>query len=136
MKRYLMILLFVSLIMSACASESGSLVGAWKLTAYGPQNSPTPAVTDSGAMLTFGNDGTVFGNSGCNGFSGEYTVDGNEISFSEIISTLMACDDPVMAQETAIQKVLAGSATYKIEGNTLTLASGDNILVLTAGTHP
>lgn len=119
--------------LSACAAKqpSASLAGSWKLTSYGPANAPTPAVADAEAGLTFKEDGTLTGNSGCNGFGGSYTVDGDQVTFKDIVSTLMACDDPRMAQEEAVHKVLADTATFKIEGNTLTLTNNDMMLVLT-----
>jgi heat shock protein HslJ len=133
-KKYLLVLFVIALAASACtakgAGASPSLVGSWKLTAYGPANSPTPAVTDANAELTFKEDGTVTGNTGCNGLGGNYTVEGDQVKFDQIISTLMACDDPRMVQESAVQKVLTETAVFKIEGNTLTLTKGDTALVL------
>jgi len=135
-KKYLLILFVIALALSACTAEateepSASLVGAWTLTAYGPAGATTPAVPDTEAGLTFNEDGTVTGDSGCNGLGGSYTVEGDQITFSEIVSTLMACDDPRMVQENAVQQVLNGAATFKIEGNTLTLTNSDMALVLT-----
>jgi heat shock protein HslJ len=136
-KKYLLILFVTALAISACttnatATESpASLAGAWKLTAYGPAAATTPAVPDTEAGLTFNEDGTVTGNSGCNGLGGTYTVEGDQITFSEIVSTLMACDDPRIVQENSVQQVLNGAATFKIEGNTLTLTNSDMALVLT-----
>lgn len=133
-KKNLTILLIVFLVLSACATEkadpSVSLLGSWKLTSYGPVDAPTPAVADANAELTFKDDGTVTGNSGCNGFGGSYTVDGDQIKFDQIVSTLMACDDPRMAQEQAVQNVLMDTAAFKMEGNTLTLTNNDVVLVL------
>lgn len=136
MKRYLMILLFVSLIVTACAAEPGTLVGTWKLTAYGPENSLTPAVTDAEAILTFGDDGTVMGSGGCNSLGGDYEVDGSQITFSPLTSTLMACEDARMAQESAVMQVLTGTAGFEIEDNTLTLKNNDMLLVLTVAADP
>ena len=76
------------------------------------------------------------GNSGCNGFGGTYTVEGNQVTFSEIVSTLIACEDARMAQEEAVYRVLSGTATYTIEGNTLTLTNNDLVLVLTRVSYP
>jgi heat shock protein HslJ len=73
----------------------------------------------------------VTGNAGCNGLGGTYTVEGDQVTFSEVTSTLMACDDPRMAQEDAVHQVLTDTATFKIEGNTLTLTNNDMVLVLT-----
>lgn len=135
MKKYLLILFVIALAVSACTAEgagaSPSLTGAWKLTSYGPANAQTPAVADTEAGLTFNEDETVTGNSGCNGLGGTYTVEGSRVTFSEVVSTLMACDDPRMEQEDAVQKVLTDTATFKIEGNTLTLTNNDMVLVLT-----
>jgi heat shock protein HslJ len=73
----------------------------------------------------------VTGNAGCNGLGGSYTVEGDLVTFSEVVSTLMACDDPRMEQEDAVVQALSGTATFKIEGNTLTLTNNDMVLVLT-----
>lgn len=134
MKRVFLSLLVVGLAIAACTAKaedpSAALIGAWKLTEYGPAGSTTPAVEGAEAGLTFNEDGTVAGNSGCNGLGGDYTVEGNEITFGQIVSTLMACDDPRMAQEDAVHRVLTDTATFTIEGNTLTLTNGDMVLVL------
>lgn len=138
MKKYLLTLLLIALVVSACAApgSSESLIGTWNLTAYGPSASPTPAVPDSGAQITFNEDGTVTGNSGCNGFGGNYTVEGDHITFSEIVSTLIACEDARMAQEEAVYRVLSDTAAHSIEGNTLTLTNNDMVLVLTRVSYP
>ena len=133
MKKYLLILFVLSLALYACAAEdpSASLLGSWNLTSYGPAGSQTPVVADSGASLTFNEDGTIGGNSGCNGFGGQYTVEGNQVSFSEIVSTLILCDEPLMSQEEAVHQVLNETATYEIDGTTLTLTNNGMVLVLT-----
>jgi heat shock protein HslJ len=134
-KKYLPILFVIALAISACSAEgagaSPSLIGSWTLTSYGPVDAQTPAVEDTEAGLMFNEDGTVTGDSGCNGLGGNYTVEGDQVTFSEIVSTLMACDDPRMVQEDAVHQVLTDTATYKIEGNTLTLMNNDMALVLT-----
>ena len=133
MKKYLLLLLLVA-VLSACGAKnegsSESLTGTWKLTSYGPLTSPTPAIPDSTAQIIFNDDGTVTGNSGCNGFGGGYKVEGDQVTFDQITSTLMACDDARMSQEDAVHKVLTDTASFKREGNTLTLTNNDNVLVL------
>ncbi|HEU4743778.1 MAG TPA: META domain-containing protein, partial [Anaerolineales bacterium] len=138
MKKYLLTLLLVSLAVSACSAQNGgqsaaSIIGAWKLTAYGPASAPIAAVEDVEAGLTFNEDGTVSGSAGCNGLGGDYTLEGDQITFGEFVSTAMACDDPIMAQEEAAFKVMTGTATYKIEGDTLTITNNEMVLVLTRG---
>jgi heat shock protein HslJ len=130
MTKLLILLLIPILTISACTpQQSAPLVGTWNLTAYGAKDAPAPAVTGAIAFLTFGADGMVGGSGGCNSLGGTYDVDGNEITFSEITSTLMACDDERMKQEGVVTQVLTGTAEYEIEGNTLTLTNEDEILV-------
>jgi heat shock protein HslJ len=133
MKRILLLLFFISLITSACrAQQSAAVVGTWKLSSYGSKNYPVAAVADAAATLTFDNRGSVTGNGGCNSLGGEYKVDGNQITFDKIVSTLMACDSARMAQESAVTKVLSGTAEYEIKDNTLTLSNIDVVLVFSA----
>ena len=139
MKRYLLILLLLSLAVSACSAPAtrapaDALVGAWKLITYGPASAPVSAVESVEAVLTFNTDGTLTGNSGCNGLSGSYTVEGNEITLSPIVSTRMACDPAIMEQEAAIHQVLTNTASFRIEGTQLTLTNNDRMLVFTTTT--
>jgi heat shock protein HslJ len=137
-KKNLLILfiLLLSLAVAACGAPateepSDSLDGAWKLTSLGPVNSPIPALTGIDAGITFNQDGTMAGTAGCNGFSGKYTVEGDQLTFSDIVSTLMACEEPVMQQEEIMYLVLTDTASFEIDGSTLTITNGDNHLVFT-----
>jgi len=135
MKKYLLTLLIISLAIAGCSAQNGgqssaALIGAWKLTAYGPADAPIPAVEGAGAGLTFNEDGTVTGSSGCNGLGGDYTVEGDKITFGEFVSTLMACDDPIMSQEGVVYQVTTGTGSYEIDGDTLTIMNDDRVLVL------
>jgi heat shock protein HslJ len=110
---------------------STSIVGSWRLASYGSGDTISTALADVEADLTFKEDGTVTGTSGCNEFGGSYTVEGDQITFNDIVSTLKLCDTPIMDQEEAMQQVLTGTATYQIEGNSLTITNQDRVLVLT-----
>jgi heat shock protein HslJ len=131
-KKYLLFLLTLTMILSACTSQADSLTGKWKLASYGPMESMTSAVPDADATLTFAGDGTVSGNSGCNSLGGEYTVEGNQITFSALTTTLMACEEPRMDQENAVTQVLNGTADYEIEDQTLTINHNGMLLVFTS----
>ena len=80
----------------------------------------------------FNSDGTVTGNGGCNGFGGDYEVKEDQLTFGPIMSTLMACEESIMDQEGTVTQVLFETATYKIDGNTLTITKGDAALVFEA----
>jgi len=102
------------------------------LTAYGPVDSTTPAVPDVDATLVFGEDGTLAGSTGCNELGGTYTVEGDQITFVQIVSTLILCPDLQMAQEEAMLRVLMETASFNIEGDTLTITNDDMVLVFEA----
>lgn len=62
----------------------------------------------------------VRGFGGCNNFTGGYMMDGNNLSFSQIASTMRACLKG-MEEEQLFHAVLAETATYAITGDTLKL---------------
>lgn len=130
-KNYLLPLFVLSLILSACSSGSSSpsIVGTWKLTAYGPADSPMPAVSDAEATITFDVNGTLSGSGGCNSLGGDYEVNNNQITFGPIMSTLMGCDEPRMTQEGVVHQVMDETATFQIEGNTLIILKSDTVLI-------
>jgi heat shock protein HslJ len=120
------LLVITGLTLTACAGNaSASVVGDWKLVSYGSPTNQTPAVPNVEASVTFGSDGKLNGNVGCNGFSGDYKIDGSTITFGPIMSTLMACTDPIMQQEIIVFSVLTDTATFEIDGTTLTITSAD-----------
>ena len=129
MKKHLLNLFILVLILSACASQASPITGSWRLTAYGSPDAPTPAVTEVDATLTFDVDGKISGNDGCNSMSGQYEVSGDQITFSQVTSTLMACEEPQMAQEQAVYAVFSDAATFKLDGSTLTIMRDNLVLV-------
>ena len=134
MKKYLLILSIICIMVSACSSKENTrpLVGSWRLTAYGPVDSTTPAVPDVDATLIFGEDGTLTGSTGCNELGGDYLVEGDQITFVQIVSTLILCPELQMAQEEAMLRVLMETASFKIEGDTLTITNNEMVLVFEA----
>ena len=134
MKKYIAFLLILTMLLSACTSQAASLTGKWALVSYGPTESRTAAVPDADATLTFAEDGTVTGSGGCNSLGGNYTVDGDAVTFSDFTMTLMACDGALMEQEGAVTQVLSGIAQFEIKDGTLTIVNNGISLVLTAVT--
>ena len=59
------------------------------------------------------------GNGGCNQINGNYNVDKNEITFTEVISTKMSCND--IEFENAFLTTLASIDRYEIIGTDLAL---------------
>jgi heat shock protein HslJ len=127
------------LLLAACTStapQAGSGSGlagtSWVVTGYddGSQN-----VSDvlAGTTLTasFGDDGTLTGNSGCNDYNGPYKVTGSQIGIGPLGSTRKACSDPagVMEQESQYLAALANSEVFVADGNTLELREVDGTVM-------
>jgi len=72
--------------------------------------------------MTFGDDGTVSGETGCNTFRGAYTVTDATIEFSPLITTRRACaSEAASAQEQAFLAALGASTRYELSGDRLIL---------------
>lgn len=99
-----------------------SLTGTvWVLSAWGTPGAET-SVTAPSITLEFPADGQVRGSSGCNTYSGTYTVQDNTIAFGELISTLKACtDEPVMQAEQEYLVALKTAGEFVVTGPQLTI---------------
>jgi polar amino acid transport system substrate-binding protein len=64
-------------------------------------------------------DGSVSGTAGCNSYSAAYTVDGDSLSIGQVASTMMACDQPTMDQETAFLAAMQSASSFKLEAEQL-----------------
>lgn len=112
-------------VLAFAAQAPASLEGEWAITGYNNGNMDVvSAVEGTTPMLTFGADGIVSGNAGCNQFSGGFSVDGNTIAAGPLMGTMMACEDPIMVQEIAIMTALQNAATWSISGDTAELRGG------------
>ncbi len=87
---------------------------SWQLTAYGPAGAETPVIGEMPITLLFDSAGQVSGEGGCNSYSGTYQVADNQVSFSQVISTLRACmDDNVTTQEQEYLQALQSSGRFE-----------------------
>jgi heat shock protein HslJ len=115
-------------------AQSQELSGSsWEVISY---NNGKQAVTSVmiGTSLTasFGTDGKVSGNSGCNSYSGTYKLNANEVAIGPLASTKKFCGDPsgVMDQESQYLAALQSAASYQVEGNVLELRTQDGALAV------
>jgi heat shock protein HslJ len=118
-------------ILAACASTGsqggGSLTGVvWMLDNLNGK----PPVTGTMISAEFTTDGKVSGTAGCNTYAGQYTASGSSIQFTApMASTMMACDQPVMDQETAYFQALAAAKSFAVNGDKLTLKDSSGTVV-------
>jgi heat shock protein HslJ len=127
---------------SASVGSSPSVVGlegpTWQLGSYeGPDGGSLQVPEGLSATATFAN-GMVGGKSGCNSYTGPYTVAGDGLSIGQLAVTSMACEPAANALETAYLAALGRVATWATSGDTLELrtASGTVALSFTAMPAP
>lgn len=114
------------------SAAAPALVGtSWVLDAL----KGAPPVKDSTVTASVDSNGSVSGSGGCNRYRAKFTVtEGNLRLDAPPVSTMMACDDAVMAQEAAFLTALEGVRSFEVKGQRLTLhdESGTTILGFTA----
>ena len=133
--RALLALPLVLLVLAACSSSTGASAAApstqaatlpgtiWTVVSVGGEfvdatNPPT---------MDFAADGALSGTTGCNQFSGTYTVDGSKLTVSPLNMTMMLCEGPVGDGEALFAPAIQGATAWAIDadGNLLLSGAGD-----------
>jgi heat shock protein HslJ len=119
-------LLGASLALGACGSESADLAGR---SFTSTEVRGHDLVEGSAIALTF-EDGRMSANGGCNTLNGAATWDGDTLDVAEpLASTMMACDEALMAQDQWLSEFLTSSPALEVDGDTMTL--GDDTTGIT-----
>jgi heat shock protein HslJ len=86
-------------------------------------------VADSTITLSFQDD-LVSANAGCNTMNGGYTITDGALEVDAMATTMMACADDLMAQDTWLSEFLTSSPAVGLDGTTLTLTGDDASITL------
>ncbi len=91
-----------------------------------------PLFKGSQLRLSFDTD-SIGASGGCNSMSGAATWANGTLRVTDgsLATTEMACDAPLMDQDTWFAKILTSSPDLTQDGDSLTLVSGSTIIVLT-----
>lgn len=101
----------------------------------GPAVSPVPLTgtrwsltqltgqTDAGPAITLNlEDARLGGSDGCNSYGGAYTLNAGKLNVDKnLVSTMMACPEPIMRRAAAYTSALVKAASYSSDGKMLTL---------------
>lgn len=104
-------------ILNGCGGEPGSLIrGAeW----YVDSLDALPLVTGSTITMQFSPDGRITGSAGCNRFSGNYTLSGNDLTTSQVAATRKSCGPDIDRQETVFLSYLERPIRFYVMGDAL-----------------
>ena len=89
-----------------------------------------PLVPGTSIRLTFGKDGQLGVNAGCNHMGGSYRIDGGILRFEGGAMTEMGCDEPRHKQDDWVFGFLGSRPAVALSGNDLTLTAGDVVIRL------
>jgi heat shock protein HslJ len=100
----------------------------WVLESYGESGNVKAVLKYTEITAKF--DGAkISGSAGCNTYGGGYELKNNNISITELWSTLMACREQINKQEQAYLTALRDAESYEIEGEKLRIHCGKQLLV-------
>ncbi len=114
---------------SVVRKEANNITGKWILEELNGKNIADNEEFKPATLEIDLDENRAKGNAGCNQFSGNAKLmEANQIGFSQVISTKMAC--PSLKMETEFLKALSDqSLTYSVTDEKLTLANSDNSLI-------
>lgn len=87
-----------------------------------------PGMAGRFAHLELYKTGQMSGSTGCNTFTGTYIAAIGGLQLTPGAVTMMACPAELMQQEQAFLAALKATQTYKIQGSTLELMNGQQVL--------
>jgi heat shock protein HslJ len=138
LKFHLALIFITASLLSACATPaSGSLSGtSWILQSINGSQVGAP-VNGQSISLNFTSASEMSGFGGCNSYSGSYQSNSASLTFSNIVSTLMACVDNNLSRvETEFFNALSAASAYTLtqcesctSADSLTISGGGNTLV-------
>ena len=134
MKPPYFICIAISIITMSCKSTKGTLTSAtplfdtkWSLKKIYADDKEEAVNTK--AFIRFNKEkGTAGGNGSCNSFGGNVTINGNEVSFKNIFSTKMYCEQ-VQQIENKFLGTLEKVTRYEIKDKSLFLYTDKNFLL-------
>ncbi len=134
LRLFLLPLIAVGVLTAGCSSSTpidlqGRSFVADSITVDGTS---TPVAQGGQIALTFTDTGIAVV-AGCNTMIGVATLasDTVEVVPPGLVSTMMACEDTLMAQDQQLSEFFSANPNYTLEGSILTLSSGASEIVMT-----
>ena len=109
---------------------------AWRLAMVNDQR-VYPGTPASIPRIVFGTDGQAHGYSGCNNFSGRYSINADSLRIGPLAMTRRAClEDDLNRQEYTFTSALAGARSWDVARDTLFLSGAAGALRFTRRSPP
>lgn len=128
------LMIISAIVLTACAigqatsppaASAGPVVGDWVLTGGSIDGVDAP-VLDDGQITLMITGSTVGGIAACNHYGGDIAMGGDGLRLENLLQTEMACEEPIMAAESAYLAALARVRQIARDGEEL-VARGDGV---------
>jgi heat shock protein HslJ len=115
--------------LTGCGGDPASLLQGREWIVAGLAGKPVLA--EPRITMTFAANGGVSGLGSCNRFNAEYTLTGEGLSISKGMSSMMACEEPIMRQVQTFLELLARVSRFSItsDGALVLHSDGDRTIV-------
>ncbi len=127
-------------VLATFAPQSRELAGtSWVVTGYNDGKQAVVSVLQGTELnVSFGADGRMTGNAGCNNFFGPFAQRGETVAVGPLAATRKVCAEPagVMEQEVQFLAALESATAYQLDGDKLTLRTGDGAMAVTLRRAP
>ncbi len=126
----------VVIIMTA---RTDPLIGNWQVeTMLDAQSQLAPILPATGLTMEFTPEHTVFGSSGCNTYTAEYTNLGHQLTINQPAATLMFCETPtgIANQEQQFMTNISQVTGYQVSANQLLLTGADGQTIISLVSKP
>lgn len=114
--------------LAACSADVPVSGTEWRVESLGASTQP---FADGNARVAFDEKGRISAYAGCNRMGGSYTVNGNELAISRMMSTRMACfPEQKIRDEQALAEALAKVTRVTIAQDKAMLSSADGVVLV------
>ena len=94
--------------------------GEWKLKSYNFQQKIAFPIDTMNITLNI-KENSLGGRSGCNLFGGDYSLDDGKLKVGNLMSTMMACEEPAMQFERVFTGTMQNATEFSLENGELTI---------------
>jgi len=116
---------------NSTTDSSTNIVGFWNLVELSNEGARGQIPKDlKTATIIFEDTGRVSGVAFCNQYSGNYTLEGSSIKFSELATTKKACGKTLMDHESKYFSNLENVTNYDVDGDRLYLNDESGVALL------
>lgn len=115
--------------LAACGSADAPIRDTeWRVESVGTTTQP---FADGLATVAFSDEGRVSAYAGCNRMGGSYTVDGQQLAISQMMSTRMACfPQQKLIDEQALADALSKATRVSVKQDKATLSGADGVVAV------